>query len=169
MQKNTQIAAIVIIIVALVLAIVIGTQNQFANLSTQNQTVVEGATKLTYSNDGDTWVHQNVIYENVPLKNGSVQTFYSDMYIKPGSSVTVDLSQIAGYGNQQLPAGTNINILTWKELVNETISDPTADLEMRMQGWSNTLKPQSYDRYYVIEYPGLTIYNLPEFIKNNKL
>ena len=151
--NNRQVVAILIIILALLSAVYISTQYQSSNLSTPNQTVVEGATKLTYSNDGDTWVHQNVIYENVPLKNGSLQTFYSDMYIQPGSSVTVDLSHIAGYGNQPLPAGTSINILSWKELVNETISDPTADLEMRMQGWSKTLKPQSYDRYYIIEYP----------------
>jgi hypothetical protein len=168
MLKNTQIAAIVIIIVALALAIVIGTQNQ-SNLSIPKQVTADAATKITYYNDGDTWLHQNVIYENVTLKNGSIQTFYSDMYIKPHSSITVDLSNLAGYGNQKLPSDTELTILTWKEVLNETINAPTADLEMRMQGWSNTLKPQPYDRYYIIKYPGLTLNNLPDFIKNNKL
>ena len=168
MQKNNKIAVFLIILAivgALLLTIFYGTQNQVTSTSTQ----VAAATKITYYNDGTTWVHMNVIYENVTLKKGGVQTFYSDVYIKPKSSVTVDLSKLAGYGNEKLPSGTKINILTWKELVNGTINNPTADLEQRIQGWSNTINPQPYDRYYIIKYPGLTVNNLPNFIKGNNL
>ncbi len=167
MQKNKKIAAALIILIvagALGLTIYYGTQNQVTT-----GTPVAAATKITYYNDGTTWVHMNVIYENVTLKNGGVKTFYSDVYIKPKSSVTVDLSNLAGYGNEKLPAGTKINILTWKELVNKTVNSPTATLEQRIQGWSNTLNPQPSDRYYIIKYPGLTVNNLPNFIKDNNL
>ena len=167
MQKNNQIAIFLIILA------IAGASLLTAYYSTQNQvtadTQVAAATKITYYNDGTTWVHMNVIYENVTLKSGEIKTFYSDVYIKPKSSVTVDLSKLAGYGNEKLPSGTKINILTWKELVNGTINNPTADLEQRIQGWSNTINPQPYDRYYIIKYPGLTVYNLPNFIKDNNL
>lgn len=165
MQKNRKIAVSLIVLIvlgALLLTIYYGTQNQVAT-----GTQVAAATKVTYYNDGTTWVHMNVIYENVTLKNGGVKTFYSDVYIKPKSSVTVDLSNIAGYGNQRLPTGTKINILTWKELVNGTINTPTATLEQRIQGWSNTIDPQPNDRYYIIKYPGLTINSFSGSINNN--
>ena len=168
MRKNINVAAALIILIiagALLLTFYYGTQNQV----TITGTPVAAATKITYYNDGTTWVHMNVIYENVTLKNGGVQTFYSDVYIKPKSSVTVDLSKLAGYGNEKLPAGTKINILTWKELLNGTVNAPTATLEQRMQGWSNTINPQPDDRYVIIKYPGLTIYNLPDFIKDNNM
>ena len=168
MQKNNKIAVFLIILAvvgALLLTIFYGTQNQVTSTSTQ----VAAATKITYYNDGTTWVHMNVIYENVTLKNGGVQTFYSDVYIKPKSSVTIDLSKLAGYGNEKLPPGTKINILTWKELVNGTVNAPTATLEQRIQGWSNTLNPEPSDRYVIIKYPGLTVNNLPNFLKDNSL
>jgi hypothetical protein len=167
MQKNNRIAVFLIILAiagASLLTVYYSTQNQVTT-----GTSVAAATKLTYYNDGTTWVHMNVIYENVTLKNGGVKTFYSDVYIKPKSSVTVDLSNLAGYGNEKLPSGTKINILTWKELVNGTINAPTATLEQRIQGWSNTIDPQPYDRYYIIKYPGLTVNNLPTFLKDNNL
>ena len=167
MQKNNKIAVFLIILAivgALLLTIFYGTQNQ---VTTGAQ--VAAATKITYYNDGTTWVHMNVIYENVTLKNGGVQTFYSDVYIKPKSSVTIDLSKLAGYGNEKLPPGTKINILTWKELVNGTVNAPTATLEQRIQGWSNTLNPEPSDRYVIIKYPGLTVNNLPNFLKDNSL
>lgn len=169
MRKNIKVTAaliILIIIGALLITFFYGTQNQ---TSTGTQTQVAAATKITYYNDGTTWVHMNVIYENVTVKNGGVQTFYSDIYIKPKSSVTVDLSKLAGYGNEKLPPGTKINILTWKELVNSTINAPTATLEQRIQGWSNTVNPQPSDRYVIIKYPGLTVNNLPDFIKDNNM
>ncbi len=167
MQKNRKVAAALIVLIvlgALLVTVYYGTQNQVTT-----GTPVAAATKITYYNDGTTWVHMNVIYENVTLKNGGVKTFYSDMYIKPKSSVTVDLSNLAGYGNEKLPSGTKINILTWKELVNGTVNAPTATLEQRIQGWSNTLNPQPNDRYYIIKYPGLTVNTLPDFIKDNNL
>lgn len=169
--NNRQIAAIVIIAVALLLAIVIGigTQNQVSNLETPAPVTVASATKLTYYNDGDEWIHQNVIFENVRCKNGSEQTFYVDMYIEPKSSITIDLSAITGYGNEKLPPGTQINILSWKELMAPNVTAPTGDLEMRMQGWSNTLDPQPSDRYYIIRYDGVQIKKLLESINTNKM
>ncbi|OEC86683.1 MULTISPECIES: fimbrial protein [Methanobacterium] len=167
MQKNRKLAASLIILIilgALLLTIYYGTQNQVAT-----GTQVAAATKIAYYNNGTTWVHMNVIYENVTLKNGEVKTFYSNIYIKPKSSVTVDLSNMAGYGNQRLPSGTKINILTWKELVNGTINAPTATLEQTIQGWSTTSNPQPNDRYYIMKYPNLTVYNLPNFMNDNNL
>ena len=43
-----------------------------------------------------------------------IQNFYIEGYIKPGSNVKMDLSNLAGYGNNQLPAGTKIRVLSWK-------------------------------------------------------
>ena len=72
------------------------------------------------------------------LKNGTVQNYYVEGYMKPGGNVTMDLSGLAGYGNQPLPAGTSIRVLAWKGLFNQTLTTNTSDMNLVMQGWSKT-------------------------------
>ena len=71
-------------------------------------------TKLAFSNNGHTWIHFNAVIENMPMKDGTKQNFYVQGYVKPNGNVNMDLSNLGGYGNNQLPAGTTIRILSWK-------------------------------------------------------
>lgn len=168
MKRNNTLLAIF-----LILAIVIGAflLSMFGNPQDSVTTVQNNTTKLEWTNNGTTWLHIDAIYENMTCKNGSIITFYSEMYIKPNSSIVVDLSQLAGYNNEKLPPGTNITILAWKGLINETNKTftNTSDLNLTMQGWSNTKRPQAHDPFYNIYYPGLNIGQLPENVTNNML
>ena len=76
------------------------------------------ATKLAFTNNGPTWVHVDAVIENMRMKYGTYENFYIDTYIKPGSNVKMDLSSLAGYGNQPLPSGTKIKLLAWDGLYN---------------------------------------------------
>ena len=168
MQRNIIIGAIVLIVIIVVGALAITMLN---NTQTQLNSAGFQDTKLAWSNNGTTWLHIDAIYENVTCKNGTVNTFYSEMYIKPNSTLVVDLSKMAGYDGEKLPPGTKITILAWKGLLNETnmTNVTNANLNLTMQGWSNTQNPVSSDQYYNIVYPGLPIDPLPANVIDNML
>ena len=134
-----------IIVIVLVAVIVIGALAATTFMKPQGQQVSaagEQSTKLSFYNNGTTWASADFILENVTLKNGSVQTIYSEEYIKPNDSVTLDLSALAGYENESLPAGTTITFLAWFGLNN---ANSTGDLNVTLQGWSNNSQPPEGD------------------------
>lgn len=126
-------------------------------------------TKLSFQNNGNTWVHINPVFENVTLKNGTTQTFYGEMWIKPKGNVTMDLSNLFGYGGDVLPPGTTIRIIAWKGLYNNTTSSNSSELNLKILGWSNSLQPGASDRITDINFPGLNIDKLPDSITDNKM
>jgi hypothetical protein len=103
------------------------------------------------------------------LKNGTVQNYYVEGYMKPGGNVTMDLSGLAGYGNQPLPAGTTVRIMAWKGLFNQTITTNSSEMNLIMQGWSNYLNPTSNDTQYNVTVPNLPVNQLPANITDNTL
>ncbi len=156
------IAAIVIIIVAAVSAVTLMQQQG----SQTNTNIGDKATKLAFYNNGSTWLHLDVVMENVTLKNGTTQNFYAQIFLKPGNGTAViDLSNLAGYGNEKLPAGTTITILAWKGLFMPANSTPavgsTSDLNLNMQGWSNTGQPGKDDAIYNVFFAQMNITQLP--------
>ncbi|MGF7119203.1 hypothetical protein [Methanobacterium oryzae] len=165
MQQNMIIGAIVLIALVVIGAFALTNSN-----NTQDTVTAAGdqATKLALYNNGSTWLHMDVVMENVTLKNGSVKTFYSELYIKPNGTITIDISNLAGYGNEKLPAGTTIRILAWKGLLNTT-PNGTADLNLTMQGWSNTQLPGTDDKKLEIFFAGLPVNQLPENVTDNMI
>jgi len=164
MQQNMIIGAIVLIAVIVMGAFALIT---FDNTQVQVTAAGDQATKLALYNNGTTWLHMDLVMENVTLKNGTVKTFYSELYLKPeNGTVTIDLSQLAGYGNEKLPAGTTIRILAWKGLLNTTPGG-TGDLNLEMQGWSNTQLPGADDAKLQIFFAGIPIKQLPKNITDN--
>ena len=103
------------------------------------------------------------------LKNGTVQNYYVEGYMKPGGNVTMDLSGLAGYGNQQLPAGTTVRVMAWKGLFNQTLTTNSSELNLIMQGWSNYLNPTSNDTKYNVTVQNLPVNQLPTNITDNTL
>lgn len=163
----------IIVVIVLVAIIVIGALAATTFMKPQGQQVTAGdaATKLAFYNNGSTWLHLDVVMENVTLKNGTVRNFYAEIFLKPGNGTAViDLSNLSGYGNEKLPAGTNITILAWKGLFMPANSTPavgsTADLNLNMQGWSNTGQPTTDDTIYNVFYPQLNITQLPTISGN---
>lgn len=151
MKRNNLIIAVALIAVIVIAALAVTTfmkpQGQQASAAG------EQSTKLAFYNNGTTWVSADFILENMTLKNGSTQTIYSEEYIKPGDNVTLDLSALAGYDNEPLPAGTTITFLAWFGLNNANNS--TGNLNITMQGWSNNSEPQAADQSLNLSYTGL--------------
>lgn len=157
-----------IIVIVLIAVIAIGALAATTFMKPQGQQVTAGdaATKLAFYNNGTTWLHLDVVMANVTLKNGTVQNFYAEIWLKPSNGTAViDLSNLAGYGNEKLPAGTNITIMAWKGLFMPANSTPavgnTADLNLNMQGWSNTGQPTVDDAIYNVLFSQLNITQLP--------
>lgn len=167
MNRNL-IVAIAIIAVIVIAALAATT---FMKPEGQQVTASDAATKLAFYNNGTAWLHLDVVMANVTLKNGTVQNFYAEVWLQPGNgTATIDLSNLAGYGNEKLPAGTNITIMAWKGLFMPAGSTPavgnTADLNLNMQGWSNTGLPTNEDTIYNVFYPQLNISELPTISGN---
>jgi hypothetical protein len=130
--------------------------------------ISEKGTKFSVHNNGTTYAVLDLIIENATLKNGTTQTFYGEVWIKPvNGTVTIDLSKLLGYGNEKLPAGTSIRIVSWKGLYNTSTPVANQDLNISMQGWSNTYKPSVDDAMYNVSFKNLTVGKLPANVTDN--
>lgn len=163
-MKSTRNSIILLVLIALIAVAVSGCTS-----NTNSTSVNQSSTKVAFFNNGSTWFHFDAVIENMTLKNGTVQNFYVEGYMKPGGNVTLDLSGLAGYGNQQLPAGTTIRVMAWKGLFNQTVVSNSSDMLLNMQGWSKTLTPTSSDLAYNVSVPNLPVNQLPANITNNTL
>jgi len=162
-MKNSKNAIILIVLIALIAVAVSGCTSK------NNSTINQSSTKLAFINNGTTWFHFDAAIENMTLKNGTVQNFYVEGYIKPNGNVTMDLSGLAGYGNQPLPAGTTVRVLAWKGLFNQTVNSNSSNMNLLMQGWSKNLAPQSDDLKYNVTVQNLPVNKLPANITDNTL
>ena len=162
-MKNSKNAIILLVLIVLIAVAVSGCTSK------NNSTLNQSSTKLAFINNGSTWFHFDAVIENMTLKNGTVQNFYVDGYIKPNGNVTMDLSGLAGYGNQPLPAGTTVRVLAWKGLFNKTVNTNSSNMNLLMQGWSKNLVPQSDDLKYNVTVQNLPVNQLPTNITDNTL
>ena len=112
-MKNKNVILLTLVFVAVIAVGAVAVNGYTSNTKPVANTNNAG-TKLAFSNNGHTWVHFNAVIENMPMKDGSKQNFYVQGYVKPNGNVNMDLSNLGGYGNNQLPAGTTIRILSWK-------------------------------------------------------
>lgn len=163
-MDNRIIIGAVIIILVIIGAIVLLTG---ALTNPVNPNPVQAAsTKVAIHNNGSTWVQVEMVMNNVTNKNGTVKTYYVESFVKPGGNVTIDLSQLLGYANEKLPAGTTIRIQSWKGLFNQTPSG-TDNLNISFQGWSNTLYPGATDEIVPVNYGPLPVAPLPTSITDS--
>ena len=133
-MKNSKNVIILLVLIILAAVAVSGCTSK-----TNSTSLNQSSTKVAFTNNGTTWFHFDAVIENMTLKNGTVQNYYVEGYMKPGGNVTMDLSGLAGYGNQPLPAGTTVRIMAWKGLFNQTITTNSSEMNLIMQGWSNNL------------------------------
>ena len=163
MKRNSILLIALIAIIIIVVGVAYWTSGQATNTS-------GNGTKLGFYNHGPTWLQAIAVVENATMKDGAQQNFYVKYYLKPqNGEVTLDLSNMLGYGNQRLPAGTTIRILAWQGLFNSTITENTAPLNHTIQGWS-TANPQSDDILYNETLTNLLPVNqLPTNLTDNNL
>ena len=157
------------VIIFLVLIILAAVAVSGCTSKTNSTSINQSSTKVAFFNNGTTWFHFDAVIENMTLKNGTVQNYYVEGYMKPGGNVTMDLSGLAGYGNQALPAGTTVRKMAWKGLFNQTLATNSSEMNLIMQGWSNYLNPTSNDTQYNVTVPNLPVNQLPANITDNTL
>ena len=162
-MKNSKNAIILLVMLVLIAVAVSGCTSK------SNATTNQSSTKLAFINNGTTWFHFDAVIENMTLKNGTVQNYYVDGYIKPNGNVTMDLSGLAGYGNEPLPAGTTVRVLAWKGLFNQTLTSNSSDMNLWMQGWSKNLQPQNDDLKYNVTIQNLPVNQLPANITDSTI
>lgn len=120
-RNNIIIIAIIIIAVVVIGAFVAMNLSTTPTTADNKTTITANGTKITIiNNNQDVWAHWKLQLQNAPEKNGSQQTYYVDAYIKPGENTTFDLSSMLGYGEEALPQDTNITVLGWGGLYNQT-------------------------------------------------
>ena len=159
-MKNQKIGLLAILAVVIVVVAVSGcSDNNTKTNGTNASAISEKGTKLAIFNNGSTWAHVE-IDANATNKNGTITTIGSDTFVKPNDNVTIDLSQILGYGNTPLPAGTVIRVQSWKGLFNTT-GGGTGALNIAFQGWSNTRYPTASANVTNVTFNPLTISTLP--------
>jgi hypothetical protein len=133
LKNSIIILAIIIIAVIIVGAFVALSMTNLAQ--TQNNLTVQGSKVTIINNNKDVWAHWDLVVENATLKNGSVQTFYIEAWMKPGENITIDLSNMLGYGNAALPTNMNIRILAWGGVYNNTTGG-TSEFNTTFLGWT---------------------------------
>ena len=161
-MKNSKNVIILLVLIILAAVAVSGCTSK-----TNSTSLNQSSTKVAFFNNGTTWFHFDAVIENMTLKNGTVQNYYVEGYMKPGGNVTMDLSGLAGYGNQPLPAGTTVRVMAWKGLFNQTITTNSSEMNLLMQGWSNYLNPTSNDTKYNVTVQNLPVNKLPANITDN--
>src|SRR5664280_3857159 len=129
-MKSNKNAIIILVLIALIAVAVSGCTSKNSN----NTSVNQSSTKIAFFNNGSTWFHFDAVIENMTMRNGTVQNFYVEGYMKPGGNVTMDLSGLGGYGNQSLPAGTTVRVMAWKGLFNQTMTSNSSTMNLDMQG-----------------------------------
>ena len=134
MKKS--IILLVILIVVVILAVVIALT--MLNPPTPQQNLSENGTKLNLQNNNQQyWQHMDIVIENVTLENGTVESFYIEAWVKPGENLTIDLSQLFGYGNERLPTNYTIRPKVWGGMFNDNTNTGNNKLDMVLYGWSN--------------------------------
>ncbi len=136
MKTSTIIIAIIIIaVVVIVGAYAAMTMTQPTTTDNKTKITANGSKVTIINNNKDVWAHWNLAVQNAPLKNGTQQTLYVQVYIKPGENATFDLSTMLGYGDAALPTGTNLTILGYGGLYNAT-ANGTSKFNTTFFGWT---------------------------------
>ena len=159
MRKNLGLLAI------LALFIVVVALSGCSNINTNK--INDNSTKVAIFNNGNTWAQIELI-ANGTHKNGTKTTVWIEAFIKPKDNVTIDFSELFGYGDKPLPAGTIIRVQSWKGLFNNTTAvGDEGTLNLTFQGWSLNRYPTPKDNTTNVTFNPITIYQLPSNINDS--
>lgn len=174
-----------IIVGALVALIVIGALAATTFLKPQDSVTAahDKSTKLAFYDNGECWIHSVAVFWDVKVNNTTkTETYFADMWMKPkdkdqsdlydlpGKGV-IDLSNMLGYGNQPLPAGTTMRVKVFSDILSNEYAGQTHDFKSAVQGWSNAEVPQNlpdYSQLLNLVYAH-KVYELPANIKDNQI
>jgi hypothetical protein len=132
--------------------------------------IPDGATGVTFHNNGNSWVHAVIVFEDVPKNDGTRGNIYSDLWLQPRTNgnpgtASIDLSKLAGYGDKPLPRGTKIRMKTWANLFGSK-TNRTDNLNLETEGSTTSNSNPSTS---TIEHPNMAVLPLPQGIASNRL
>lgn len=167
MKKGIGITIIIVVILALG-GFAYGNIFQPESQQSTSLNIPDGATEVTFYNNGNSWVHNVVVFENTPKKDGTTGNIYADIWLKPKENgipgtASIDISKLAGYGNKPLPTGTKITMNTWGNLFG--LKSGAIDT-LKLQIGLNTVDSDS--KINTIEKTNLYVLPLPQGITDNK-
>jgi hypothetical protein len=130
MNKNILYIALIVILVAIIGVAV------YMMMTPNDSQVSKDGTKFAIKNNGTTWAHVDMIIENATMKNGSVQNFYIETWMKPyNGTVNGTAQEIKLIGTDGKPESTeSVSIV---ENVNGTV---VIDLS-KLLGYGNEKLP----------------------------
>ncbi len=150
------IAVVVVIIAAAAAAIML-----MGGTATNTQNVSQNGTKVDFQNNNtQAWTHIEFAILNATTKNGTTQTYYGEVWLKPGENKTIDLSNTLGYGNTPLPVGSIVRVDTWTGLFS-TNNSGNGNVNLTLRGWSNSSTPPTTDPTYNLTHLNVAIGPLP--------
>ncbi|MDO9045080.1 MAG: hypothetical protein Q7U35_07225 [Methanobacteriaceae archaeon] len=131
MNKNILFIALIVILVA-----IIGVAAYMMMTPSADSQVGDQGTKFAIENNGTTWAHVDMIIQNATLKNGTVQNFYIETWMKPYNGTVNQTSQelqVIGTGGK--PVSTQSSVFV--QNVNGTV---VIDLS-KLLGYGNEKLP----------------------------
>jgi len=163
-RRNT-IITVILVMAVLTVGTSIFLVNQ-SNAATISNTITQQGTKINLiNNNNQLWEHMDLIIPNAATSNGSKQSYYIEAFVKPGGNLTIDLSNILGYGNTPLSKESTLTVLSWSGLFSNTVTG-TGDFSMGLQGWSSTFQNVNAPMYNITQ-ENLPIGPLPSSIINS--
>lgn len=148
-MRNSVIIIAIIVIIAVIAIGAYAAMNMLQAPTANNKTTItaNGSKITVINNNKDVWAHWKLQIQNAPQKNGTQQTYFVDLYIKPGENATFDLSNMLGYGSTPLPQDTNITVLGWGGVYN-TQASGQSKFNTTFVGWTTNQTIPSPTEYY---------------------
>ena len=167
-MKRIGITLIILVIMAIIGVTYANNILQPESQQITDQSIQNGATKITFDNNGNSWVHTVVVFESIPKKDGTTGNIYADTWLKPKENgipgtATIDLSNLAGYGNNPLPTGTKIQMNIWGNIL-ESTSGGLDTLKLNIDSNAANIDSSS-----TIEKPNIYVIKLPTSVTDNKI
>jgi hypothetical protein len=96
-------------------------------------------TNMAFYNQANCWVHAVAVISNVTVENQTKpDTYFADVWMKPSSGTTqISLSNMLGYGDKALPAGTTMRVKVLRDLASNDYAGQNQTSNSTIKVWSN--------------------------------
>lgn len=128
-------------------------------------------TNLAFYNQGNCWVHAVAVIHNVTVANQTKpDTYFADIWMKPESgTVQINLSQLLGYGDKTLPAGTTMRVKVFNDLASNQYAGQNQTFHSTVKLWSNAqTAPENSSQLKDLQLSHV-VYALPSSVTDNSV
>lgn len=176
MKKWTVVLLAVVIVAVLGIAAFTLTNNNGQSSASNGK-----GTNLAFYNQGNCWVHSVAVIHNVTVNNQTKpDTYFADIWMKPASTNTGDveslpgktvisLSNLLGYGDEKLPAGTTMRVKVLSDLASNQYAGQNQTFHSTVKTWSDAqTAPENSSQLKDLQLSHL-VYALPSTVTDNSV